>query len=79
MQFDKNTVSAARFLNMPIGSQVLYFQLGTNADADGFVYEPNKVIARTHAAIEDMRILILNGYVTTSNVSNGIYVKSEVC
>lgn len=79
MQFDINTVSAARFLNMPIGSQVLYFQLGTNADADGFVYEPNKVIARTHAAIEDMRILILNGYVTTSNVSNGIYVKSEVC
>lgn len=79
MQFDRNTVADARFLNMPLGSQALYFQLGTNADADGFIYEPNKVIARTHAASEDMRILISNGYVTTSNVSSGIYVKSEVC
>ena len=35
--FDKTITNDDCFLEMPIGSQVLYFHLSMNADDDGFI------------------------------------------
>lgn len=36
--FNPMTTESTRFTNMPQSAQVLYFQLGTCADGDGFVF-----------------------------------------
>lgn len=56
--FHKNVVESDAFLDMPTSAQVLYFHLGMNADDDGFVNSPKRIVRQVGAGIEDLRLLI---------------------
>lgn len=43
--FSKDVVCSDRFLDMPASAQALYFQYGLEADDDGFVSAPKKILA----------------------------------
>jgi hypothetical protein len=55
--FSKDIVGTDSFLEMPISSQLLYFQLGMEADDDGFVGSPKKVARIIGAGGDDLKIL----------------------
>lgn len=49
------------FIEMPTSSQALYFQLGMNADDDGFV-SPKKIMRMVGAGEDDLKILLAKKY-----------------
>lgn len=61
--FSLDVVDTDLFLEMPVSSQALYFQLGMRADDDGVVSSPRKIIKLTGCATDDLKILISKGYV----------------
>ena len=61
--FDKSITSDDSFLEMPIGSQLLYFHLSMNADDDGFINNWKSVMKMIGAKEDDLKILILKSYV----------------
>ena len=48
---------------MPSSAQALYFQYGLEADDDGFVSAPKKIIRLTNASEDDLKILIAKGFI----------------
>lgn len=56
--FSKDITGADAFLEMPISSQLLYFQLGMEADDDGFVGSPKKISRMIGAGDDDLKILL---------------------
>ena len=64
--FAKSVVESARFLKMPVSSQLLYFHLGMNADDDGIV-EAYSVLNLTKAHEDDLRVLFGKGFVRILN------------
>lgn len=61
--FDKSITNDDNFLEMPIGSQILYFHLNMNADDDGFVNNWKSIMRMIGAKEDDMKILILKSYI----------------
>lgn len=47
--FSKDVVCSDRFLDMPASAQALYFQYGLEADDDGFVSAPKKILNELEA------------------------------
>ena len=41
--FSKGIVGSDAFMDMSIGSQLLYFHLGMESDDDGFIGNPKKI------------------------------------
>lgn len=64
--FSRKIVSAARFLRMPATARLLYYDLGMHADDDGIV-EAFTVLQMTHAAEDDLRVLVSKGFVQLLN------------
>ena len=64
--FSKRIVNSARFLKLPISSQALYFHLGLHADDDGIV-EAYNVIKTVGCSEDDLKILVLKGFVKILN------------
>ena len=64
--FSRSVVGSSRFLRMPQSSRLLYYDLGMEADDDGFV-EAFGVIRKTGAAEDDLRILVSRGFVKIVN------------
>lgn len=64
--FSKIITSSARFLKMPMDSQVLYFHLGMNADDDGVVeaYSVMKMLGNTE---DNLKVLVAKGFVKILN------------
>lgn len=60
--FAKEIIQCDEFLDMPLGSQALYFHLGMNADDDGFV-QPKSVMRLCQAKDDELKILIVKGFV----------------
>src|SRR3990167_9951894 len=60
--FSKTITSSSRFLMMPSSSQNLYFQLGMNADDDGFC-EHFTIMRMIEAKPDDLKILHAKGFV----------------
>lgn len=60
--FSKDITNSSVFLRMPISSRLLYYDLGMNADDDGFV-EHFMVLKMTGATQQDLGVLELNGLV----------------
>lgn len=60
--FNKNITNSSKFLKMPISSRLLYYDLGMNADDDGFV-EHFMVLRMTGATMQDLGVLELNGLI----------------
>lgn len=60
--FNKSITNSSKFLKMPISSRLLYYDLGMNADDDGFV-EHFMVLRMTGATTQDLGVLELNGLI----------------
>ena len=60
--FTKDVVSKRNFLEMPPSSRALYYQLGVEADDDGFI-DPYVTMLATKAQEDDLKILMAKGFV----------------
>lgn len=55
--FSLKVIDTDAFLDMPQGSQLLYFHLAMRADDDGFVSSPKKIMRIIGCRDDDMRVL----------------------
>lgn len=60
--FSKTITSSGKFLKMPQSSRLLYYDLGMQADDDGYA-EWFTVMKMTGAAEQDLSVLSVNGFV----------------
>lgn len=60
--FSPNIVASDAFLEMPVSSRELYFQLGMHADDDGFV-GPRKIMRMVGATDDDLKLLIVKKFI----------------
>jgi len=51
------------FLDMPVSSQLLYFQLAMRADDDGFISSPQKIIKMVNCSSDDLKILVAKSFI----------------
>lgn len=70
--FSKDIVGSDAFQDMPVSSQLLYFQLGMEADDDGFIGNPKKIARSIGVAEDDMKILVAKRFVII--FSSGVLV-----
>lgn len=61
--FAKAITESDAFLEMPQSSQALYMHLGMNADDDGFVGSPKRIIRMINCSEDDLKILIAKRFV----------------
>lgn len=74
--FSLSVVDTDQFLEMPPSSQSLYFHLGMRADDDGFIANPNRIIAYVGSTKDDMKILIAKEFVIPMGES-GVFIISH--
>lgn len=55
--FSKQIVNTDAFLDMPVSAQLLYFHLNMEADDDGFVSSPKKIMKILGSSSDDFKIL----------------------
>lgn len=72
--FAKSVVQSARFLQMPVSSRLLYYDLGMAADDDGVV-EAFTVMRMTAASTDDLRILVSKGFIEVLNNELVVLIK----
>ena len=60
--FSKSITNSARFLKLPVTARLLYYDLGMDADDDGFV-EAFTVLRTTGASEDDLHILSERGFI----------------
>ena len=70
--FAKTIVQCDRFLEMPLSSQAVYFQLGMDADDDGFLANAKSVCRKINANEDDLNLLRAKGFI--HRFRNGIVV-----
>jgi len=61
--FSIDIVGSDAFMDMPIGSQLLYFHLGMESDDDGFIGNPKKVMRSVGCKDDDLKVLISKKFV----------------
>ena len=61
--FSLSVVDTDNFLEMPISSRLLYYELGMRADDDGFVDSWKKILLFTGLKEDDMKVLISKQFV----------------
>lgn len=61
--FSDKIVDTDAFLDMGIGSQLLYFHLSMRADDDGFVSNPKKIMRMIGAQEDDYKVLLAKKFV----------------
>lgn len=61
--FSKTIINSDLFLGLPSSAQNLYFHLSLNADDEGFVNSPKKIMKYVNSQIEDMELLVENGFI----------------
>lgn len=61
--FSLKIVDTDAFLDMPQGSQLLYFHLAMRADDDGFVSNPKKIMKISNSADDDMKVLVAKEFI----------------
>lgn len=71
--FNKSITNSSKFLKMPMTSRLLYYDLGMNADDDGFV-EHFMVLRMTGATQQDLGVLEINGLVKVFD-ENVLWIK----
>lgn len=70
--FTKKVVESDAFLDLPFSAQCLYFHLNMNADDDGFLNSPGKIIRIAGASQEDLNLLIDKRFIL--DFGNGVIV-----
>lgn len=63
--FSSEIVDSDAFLEMPISTQALYFHLGMQADDDGFIGNPKKILRGIGVSEDDLKILMAKRFVLT--------------
>lgn len=63
--FSKQITTSDAFVDMPTSSQLLYFHLNMEADDDGFVGNPKRVVKMVGANDDDLKVLIAKRFVLT--------------
>ena len=61
--FSLNVVDTDAFLEMPITSRLLYYELGMRADDDGFVDNWKKILMFTGLKEDDLKVLIAKSFI----------------
>ena len=61
--FSLNVVDTDKFLEMPVSSRLLYYELGMRADDDGFVDNWKKILMFTGLKEDDMKVLITKQFI----------------
>ena len=61
--FHTSVVESDAFLDLPIGSQLLYFHLAMRADDDGFINNPRKIQRMIGASDDDLKVLCLKRFI----------------
>lgn len=61
--FSKTIINSDLFLDLPSSAQNLYFHSSLNADDEGFVNSPKKIMKYVNSQIEDMELLVENGFI----------------
>ena len=61
--FSKEIVCTDKFYDLPPRAQALYFQMGMNADDDGFVSSPRSLLRLLEADKSELELLIDQGYI----------------
>lgn len=56
--FSVQITESDAFLDMPLSSQALYFHLSMNADDEGFVNSPKRVVRMVGASEDDLKLLL---------------------
>lgn len=69
--FSKEIVTTKNFLELPPSSRALYYQLGMEADDDGFI-DPYIVMLSTKASDVDLKLLIVKNFLIS--FSSGVFV-----
>lgn len=59
--FAKTIVESDDFLDMGATARLLYYDLGVQADDDGFI-QPKRVMRMTAASSDDLKILVAKGF-----------------
>lgn len=72
--FSLKIIDSARFLKMPMSSQLLYFHLCMRADDDGIV-EGYNVLRMTGVNEDDLRVLSAKGFVKVLNEDLVAYIE----
>lgn len=70
--FTKKITESDAFLEMPASAQNLYFHLNMDADDDGFVNAPKKIMKIVGASNDDMGLLVMKRFVLVFD--NGVIV-----
>ncbi|MEE1046974.1 MAG: replisome organizer, partial [Clostridia bacterium] len=70
--FAKTIIDSDAFLDMPVTSRLLYYDLGMRADDDGFVNSPKKIMKMVGASQDDIGILIARKFIIPFD--NGVVV-----
>lgn len=56
--FSDEVTNTDAFLDMPSGSQLLYFHLGMAADDDGFISSPKMIMRAMNASDDELKVLL---------------------
>ena len=70
--FAKTIIDSDAFLEMPVTSRLLYYDLAMRADDDGFNNSPKKIMKIIGATEDDLRILIARKFIIP--FENGVVV-----
>lgn len=61
--FTKQIIDSDAFMNMPVSSRELYFQLNMRGDDDGFVNAPKNIVRMCGASEDDLKLLMMKKFV----------------
>lgn len=61
--FNKSLVASDAFLDMPLTTQLLYFHMGMEADDDGFVGNPKRIMRMLGVQDDDLKILVSKRFI----------------
>ena len=61
--FSLSVIDTDKFLEMPVSSRLLYYELGMRADDDGFVDNWKKILLFTGLKEDDMKVLISKQFI----------------
>lgn len=65
-------IDTDQFLEMPVSSRLLYYDMILRADDDGFVSNPKKIIRINNCSEDDFKILLAKNYII-------VFKNSGVC
>lgn len=61
--FSRQITTSDAFMDMPVSSQLLYFHLNMEADDDGFVGNPKRIIRTVNVGDDDLKVLLAKRFV----------------